>query len=181
VPCSASRVVPGAHRVVGPGTHRGSGPREVHTTGPSPLLGAREDKKDMSRYDYGTGMWLSLCPSSSAAADCSRDGTHQQQGRRDLLHNRNVRLLPDIPRSALRRPHLPPFLAGMDGRCGLIFVEAMGRRQRRSTMRRRRNRRTGRSMSSPLRGNDGGRGRGEPQSGDRGIGGRGGACQVRTR
>jgi hypothetical protein len=32
VPCSASRVVPGAHRVVGPGTHRGSGPREVHTT-----------------------------------------------------------------------------------------------------------------------------------------------------
>jgi hypothetical protein len=35
VPCSASRVVPGAHRVVGPGTHRGSGPREVHTTGVS--------------------------------------------------------------------------------------------------------------------------------------------------
>jgi hypothetical protein len=35
VPCSASRVVPGAHRVVGPGTHRGSGPREVHTTIPS--------------------------------------------------------------------------------------------------------------------------------------------------
>jgi hypothetical protein len=32
VPCSASRVVPGAHRVVGPGIHRGSGPREVHTT-----------------------------------------------------------------------------------------------------------------------------------------------------
>jgi hypothetical protein len=32
VPCSASQVVPGAHRVVGPGTHRGSGPREVHTT-----------------------------------------------------------------------------------------------------------------------------------------------------
>jgi hypothetical protein len=32
VPCSASRVVPGAHRVVSPGTHRGSGPREVHTT-----------------------------------------------------------------------------------------------------------------------------------------------------
>jgi hypothetical protein len=32
MPCSASRVVPGAHRVVGPGTHRGSGPREVHTT-----------------------------------------------------------------------------------------------------------------------------------------------------
>jgi hypothetical protein len=30
--CSASRVVPGAHRVVGPGTHRCSGPREVHTT-----------------------------------------------------------------------------------------------------------------------------------------------------
>jgi hypothetical protein len=32
VPCSASRVVSGAHRVVGPGTHQGSGPREVHTT-----------------------------------------------------------------------------------------------------------------------------------------------------
>jgi hypothetical protein len=32
VSCSASRVVPGAHRVVGPGTHRCSGPREVHTT-----------------------------------------------------------------------------------------------------------------------------------------------------
>jgi hypothetical protein len=32
MPCSASRVVPGAHRVVGPGTHRCSGPREVHTT-----------------------------------------------------------------------------------------------------------------------------------------------------
>jgi hypothetical protein len=30
--CSASRVVPRAHRVVGPGTHRGRGPREVHTT-----------------------------------------------------------------------------------------------------------------------------------------------------
>jgi hypothetical protein len=37
VPCSASRVVPGAHRVVGPGTHRGSGPREVHTTAPKLL------------------------------------------------------------------------------------------------------------------------------------------------
>jgi hypothetical protein len=37
VPCNASRVVPGAHRVVSPGTHRGSGPREVHTT-----VGARE-------------------------------------------------------------------------------------------------------------------------------------------
>jgi hypothetical protein len=35
VPCSASRVVLGAHRVVGPGTHRCSGPREVHTTGGS--------------------------------------------------------------------------------------------------------------------------------------------------
>jgi hypothetical protein len=34
VSCSASRVVPGAHRVVGPGTHRGSGPREVHMTDP---------------------------------------------------------------------------------------------------------------------------------------------------
>jgi hypothetical protein len=33
VPCSASRVVSEAHRVVGPGTHQGSGPREVHTTG----------------------------------------------------------------------------------------------------------------------------------------------------
>jgi hypothetical protein len=32
MPCSASRVVPGAHRVVGPSTHRGSGPKEVHTT-----------------------------------------------------------------------------------------------------------------------------------------------------
>jgi hypothetical protein len=30
--CSANRVVPRAHRVVGPGTHQGSGPREVHTT-----------------------------------------------------------------------------------------------------------------------------------------------------
>jgi hypothetical protein len=37
MPCSASRVVPGAHRVVGPGTHRGSEPREVHTTGPPPV------------------------------------------------------------------------------------------------------------------------------------------------
>jgi hypothetical protein len=35
VSCSASRVVPGAHQVVGPGTHRSSGPREVHTTGRS--------------------------------------------------------------------------------------------------------------------------------------------------
>jgi hypothetical protein len=32
VPCGTSRVVPGAHQVVGPGTHRGNGPREVHTT-----------------------------------------------------------------------------------------------------------------------------------------------------
>jgi hypothetical protein len=36
VPYNASRVVPGAHRVVGPGTHRGSGPREVHTTSTDP-------------------------------------------------------------------------------------------------------------------------------------------------
>jgi hypothetical protein len=42
VSCSASRVVPGAHRVVGPGTHRGSGPREVHTTVP-PAVWASED------------------------------------------------------------------------------------------------------------------------------------------
>jgi hypothetical protein len=41
VPCSASRVVPGAHRVVGPGTHQGSGPREVHTTGSSTARQAR--------------------------------------------------------------------------------------------------------------------------------------------
>jgi hypothetical protein len=33
VSCGPSRVVLGAHRVVGPGTHRGSGPRKVHTTG----------------------------------------------------------------------------------------------------------------------------------------------------
>jgi hypothetical protein len=32
VSCGTSRVVPGAHQIVGPGTHRGSGPREVHTT-----------------------------------------------------------------------------------------------------------------------------------------------------
>jgi hypothetical protein len=32
VPCGTSRVVPGAHRVVGPGTNRGSGLREVHMT-----------------------------------------------------------------------------------------------------------------------------------------------------
>jgi hypothetical protein len=32
VSCSSSRVVPGAHRVVGPSTHRSSGPRDVHTT-----------------------------------------------------------------------------------------------------------------------------------------------------
>jgi hypothetical protein len=38
VSCSANRVVPGAHRVVGPGTHRGSGPREVHTTVSEPGL-----------------------------------------------------------------------------------------------------------------------------------------------
>jgi hypothetical protein len=37
VPCSASRVVPGAHRVVGPGTHQGSGPRKVHTTAPTTM------------------------------------------------------------------------------------------------------------------------------------------------
>jgi hypothetical protein len=55
VPCSASRIVPGAHRVVGPGTHRGSGPREVHTTkcyccGSTEHFAAkcpdRKDKKD---------------------------------------------------------------------------------------------------------------------------------------
>jgi hypothetical protein len=37
VPCSASQVVTGAHRVVGPGTHQVSGPREVHTTPNSDL------------------------------------------------------------------------------------------------------------------------------------------------
>jgi hypothetical protein len=36
VPCNASRVVPGAHGVVGHGTHRGSGPKEVHTTPGAP-------------------------------------------------------------------------------------------------------------------------------------------------
>jgi hypothetical protein len=44
VPCSASRVVPGAHRVVGPGTHRGSGPREVHTTGGAVALVLAREK-----------------------------------------------------------------------------------------------------------------------------------------
>jgi hypothetical protein len=46
VPCSASRVVPGAHRVVGPGTHRGSGPREVHTTEGTAL--APEEPEEVS-------------------------------------------------------------------------------------------------------------------------------------
>jgi hypothetical protein len=32
VSCSTSRVVPGAHRVVGPCTHLSSGPMDVHTT-----------------------------------------------------------------------------------------------------------------------------------------------------
>jgi hypothetical protein len=45
VPCSASRVVPGAHGVVGPGTHRGSGPREVHTTVPCSGLARDVDIK----------------------------------------------------------------------------------------------------------------------------------------
>jgi hypothetical protein len=37
VPCNASQVVPGGHRVVDPSTHRGSRPREVHTTSPRVL------------------------------------------------------------------------------------------------------------------------------------------------
>jgi hypothetical protein len=37
VPCSTSRVVLGAHRVVGPGTHQSSGPRDVYTTSPRAL------------------------------------------------------------------------------------------------------------------------------------------------
>jgi hypothetical protein len=32
VPRSTSRVVPGAHRVVGPCTHQSSGPKDVHTS-----------------------------------------------------------------------------------------------------------------------------------------------------
>jgi hypothetical protein len=46
VSCGTSRVVPGAHRVVGPGTHRGSGPREVHTTYIKQqfLSGAKKDR-----------------------------------------------------------------------------------------------------------------------------------------
>jgi hypothetical protein len=38
VPCGTSRVVSGAHRVVGPCTHRGSGLREVHTTDPCEFI-----------------------------------------------------------------------------------------------------------------------------------------------
>jgi hypothetical protein len=49
VPCSASRVVPGAHRAVGPGTHRGSGPREVHTTAFS-----SDDVQGASIQSFGT-------------------------------------------------------------------------------------------------------------------------------
>jgi hypothetical protein len=41
VPCSTSRVVPGAHRVVGTGTHHSSGPRDVHTTLPPLFLSPR--------------------------------------------------------------------------------------------------------------------------------------------
>jgi hypothetical protein len=48
VPCSASRVVPGAHRVVGPGTHRGSGPREVHTTPPGQPLPQRNRPESLT-------------------------------------------------------------------------------------------------------------------------------------
>jgi hypothetical protein len=54
VPCSASRVVPEAHRVVGPGTHRGSGPREVHTTPRAlkPAMAAEEGAHDSTEAPH---------------------------------------------------------------------------------------------------------------------------------
>jgi hypothetical protein len=65
VPCSASRVVPGAHRVVGPGTHRGSGPREVHTTltlPPSPKILAFASIKPQGLGGFSSSPALLVAP-----------------------------------------------------------------------------------------------------------------------
>jgi hypothetical protein len=63
VPCSASRVVPGAHRVVGPGTHRGSGPREVHTTHAE----ARKKEGGIELRNKAVRLWRTVRP---GGADC---------------------------------------------------------------------------------------------------------------
>jgi hypothetical protein len=67
VPCSPSRVVPGAHRVVNPGTHRGSGPREVHTTLPLhicklPLSQSILPLKQCNMRMQQRAKFYSLCP-----------------------------------------------------------------------------------------------------------------------
>ncbi|XP_022685193.1 WD repeat-containing protein 44-like [Setaria italica] len=74
-----------------------------------------EEEEDTSRYDYGT--WMAAEPMSIQER---RRRLLQGMGltsSRDLLRSRNARaarLPPDIPRSAPRRPHLPPSAAADD-------------------------------------------------------------------
>jgi hypothetical protein len=101
VPCSASRVVPGAHRVVGPGTHRGSGPREVHTTKtPSPNGLARRNARARSR-----------CHSAPAYVPSPRTCSYasQQWVSTLVLHRHATTMWTRAPPSCLggRRPRRP--------------------------------------------------------------------------
>jgi hypothetical protein len=83
VPCSASRVVPGAHRVVGPGTHRGSEPREVHTTRVKPQLHIAQSPESLHGLQRNFGnSW-----GTSWATSTSRESTriaHNQKGIEDF-------------------------------------------------------------------------------------------------
>jgi hypothetical protein len=58
VPRGTSRVVPGAHRVVGPGTHRGSGPREVHTTKSDANIVTNFKASGMRSAKKGIAKWV---------------------------------------------------------------------------------------------------------------------------
>jgi hypothetical protein len=100
VPCSSSRVVPGAHRVVGPSTHRGSGPREVHTTTPDRQVfmaagetpgpsGTRPDRyfEDISADELST----------NAPTDETNDDKNARRERNRKRNERRRRLRESLP------------------------------------------------------------------------------------
>jgi hypothetical protein len=96
MPCSASRVVPGAHRVVGPGTHRGSGPREVHTTQPQasdsilPPSRLPMDLRAEERANRGKKRVLSEIDVSEWKIICTE--THPHKGKRRCNTNKATQL-----------------------------------------------------------------------------------------
>jgi hypothetical protein len=111
VSCSASRVVSGAHRVVGPGTHRGSGPREVHTTAaPQHRARPRSSPPPLS----------TVPPLEPATASCKlRPAAYQNE------------LLPTFPRICNSSPTVPrPLHRAHATRIPAAAATVPGRRRR---------------------------------------------------